>query len=146
MWLPNSIFIRIWRRDPLQARLLARASVTVIVLPSLILASNVVLGLRGHLKAFCLFKYLTGLPCPGCGITRGLALLAHGRVRDALDANPASVLVMAVIVLPLLLLLSVQSRRLGPIAVTKALRCADSLLLMGLLLVWLSRVSGILLA
>jgi len=75
-----------------------------------------------------------------------LALLAHGRVRDALDANPASVLVMAVIVLPLLLLLSVQSRRLGPIAVTKALRCADSLLLMGLLLVWLSRVSGILLA
>jgi Protein of unknown function (DUF2752) len=28
------------------------------------------------------------LPCPGCGMTRAWVFLTHGRVADALSANP----------------------------------------------------------
>lgn len=37
----------------------------------------------------CTFKWLTGLDCPGCGATRALHTLLHGRVGDAWAANPA---------------------------------------------------------
>lgn len=31
----------------------------------------------------CVVKSLTGFECPGCGITRGMTALAHGRIREA---------------------------------------------------------------
>lgn len=37
----------------------------------------------------CTFKWLTGWDCPGCGATRALHALLHGRVGDAWAANPA---------------------------------------------------------
>jgi Protein of unknown function (DUF2752) len=36
----------------------------------------------------CPFRLATGLPCPGCGMTRAWVFVAHGRIRDALSANP----------------------------------------------------------
>ncbi|MEZ5143584.1 MAG: DUF2752 domain-containing protein [Acidimicrobiales bacterium] len=35
----------------------------------------------------CPFKALTGLDCPGCGLTRGVFSLLHGRVLEALNHN-----------------------------------------------------------
>ena len=35
----------------------------------------------------CPFRALTGLPCPGCGMTRGFCALGHGDLRGALDQN-----------------------------------------------------------
>jgi len=43
----------------------------------------------------CPFRLLTGLPCPGCGLTRSWVFLAHGRVTDALSANPFGPVTMA---------------------------------------------------
>ena len=45
-------------------------------------------GMWGGLKTVCPFRALTGVPCPGCGMTCGLVLLGQGRVGDALLMNP----------------------------------------------------------
>lgn len=36
----------------------------------------------------CTFRVLTGYDCPGCGITRALHHLLHGRVEEAFLLNP----------------------------------------------------------
>lgn len=36
----------------------------------------------------CAFFSLTGLQCPGCGITRALHHLLHGRLEEAFHLNP----------------------------------------------------------
>lgn len=35
----------------------------------------------------CLIKTLTGLDCPGCGSTRALHAMLHGRLKEAFDYN-----------------------------------------------------------
>ena len=49
----------------------------------------------------CLFHWATGLYCPGCGNTRALHALVHGRVGEAIDFN--------VLLLPTLVYLLVLS-------------------------------------
>ena len=57
----------------------------------------------GHVEdgpVICPFRRLTGLPCPGCGLTRSWVYLAHGQVRDALAAHPfGAVAALAALVL-----------------------------------------------
>lgn len=36
----------------------------------------------------CLFKFVTGYDCPGCGSQRAFHALLHGRVSDAWGYNP----------------------------------------------------------
>ncbi len=45
-------------------------------------------GTHEHLFLLpCIFKLLTGLPCPFCGMTTSFALMADGAVRAALGAH-----------------------------------------------------------
>jgi hypothetical protein len=51
----------------------------------------------------CPLRSLTGLPCPFCGMTRGVTALVHGRVADAALFNPGSVLIVLAAVLLLVM-------------------------------------------
>lgn len=67
----------------------------------------------------CLFRELTGLFCPGCGITRMLHALAHGDVVRAFEMNP-----LLLLMLPALVALAVHelgSRRILPAAIATPL-------------------------
>jgi hypothetical protein len=46
----------------------------------------------------CPFRLLTGLPCPGCGLTRAWVYLAHGQWSDSLLANPFGIVSVALVV------------------------------------------------
>ncbi|HEY7348611.1 MAG TPA: DUF2752 domain-containing protein [Ktedonobacterales bacterium] len=48
-------------------------------------------------RSLCLFKNLTGRPCPGCGMTRAISSAAHGDFKQAFRHNK-----LVIIVLPIL--------------------------------------------
>ena len=59
----------------------------------------------------CPFRALTGLPCPGCGLTRSWVYLMHGDIGSSLASNWfGPVLILAVVILALV---SVRSRLSG---------------------------------
>lgn len=43
-------------------------------------------------KGICIFKSITGLPCPGCGMTRSSTALFSGKFVESLSINPLAVL------------------------------------------------------
>lgn len=45
----------------------------------------------------CIWKKLFGLRCPGCGLTRGICFLVHGRLVEAVRFNPLSLLAVAIL-------------------------------------------------
>jgi hypothetical protein len=56
----------------------------------------------------CPFRRLTGLPCPGCGLTRSWTYLTHGWWQDSLQAHAFGPLLALVVVV--LAVLSVRAR------------------------------------
>ena len=70
------------------------------------------LNLKFGFTIKCPFHAITGLHCPGCGVTRATLLLLKGHVADSLNMNPNCL--FAIIFLctyPILLLLSVIRRK-----------------------------------
>ncbi len=67
------------------------------------LAGEAILVAVGH-PAPCLFRLLTGLPCPTCGTTRAVLCLLHLDVPGALAYNP--LVTLALLALPVAAALS----------------------------------------
>lgn len=42
----------------------------------------------------CFFKKVTGLDCPGCGMTRATYATLHGRIGDAFRFNPVGMVLL----------------------------------------------------
>jgi len=62
------------------------------------------ISISGHvLAAPCLFKVVTGMPCPGCGMTRSVAYSLHGHPLQALSFHWFGPLAAAFIVLLILI-------------------------------------------
>ena len=55
-------------------------------------------GRIAHLPSFCPFYNLTGLPCPGCGLTRSFVCLGHGQWQASLHWHPLGWLIFLVLV------------------------------------------------
>jgi hypothetical protein len=49
----------------------------------------------GAAFSICAFRHVTGIPCPGCGLTRAMAALARGEVLLALQFHPMAPLFAA---------------------------------------------------
>lgn len=45
----------------------------------------------------CIWKNLLGIPCPGCGLTRGVCFLVHGKWAEAVRFNPLSLLAVGIL-------------------------------------------------
>lgn len=99
-------------------------------------------GLGTHTRlpiAPCLFYRLTGLPCPLCGMTTSLSLLARGRFLASLLAHPLGWLVF--------LYLLASAAALAWAAATRrtarlSLRATPPQLLAAILLVWALRLAA----
>jgi hypothetical protein len=65
---------------------------TVIAIWSVLLAGAVYLFVfepgKTGLFPVCLFRFVTGYTCPGCGSTRAMHQLLHGHVLTAFELNP----------------------------------------------------------
>jgi hypothetical protein len=60
----------------------------------------------------CLFKRVTGIPCPSCGSTRSVLSFLKGDVVDAILWNPFGILLMLILfVSPLWIIYDVISRK-----------------------------------
>ena len=46
----------------------------------------------------CLFRNVTGIPCPACGMGRGIEDLLHLRFSEAVHMNPLCILVLPAII------------------------------------------------
>jgi len=68
------------------------------VLLALLLALMLYDAPAGPAFSVCGWKWLTGRPCPFCGLTRALCALAKGRWSAAIEFNMFSPLVFAVLV------------------------------------------------
>ncbi len=55
----------------------------------------------------CPLRTLTGVPCPLCGMTRGVTAAVHGQIGHALFLNPGSI---AAVILAVVLLVSWRTR------------------------------------
>jgi hypothetical protein len=142
MWLPAWVVPAALTRDPWMRHLLARLGMTVAVAAILIGAPAVLPALAGWTDAGCLFQALAGLPCPGCGVTRGLLLLGAGDLAGAWRANPGAVgLAAGLAGQGLLATLVLSGRRAGGTG-SRWLTGIDRLTIATLVAVWLARLAG----
>jgi hypothetical protein len=57
----------------------------ILIFPAFLIAARFIPFDR--LPTLCLFRRMTGLPCPGCGMTRSVMALAHLHFRDSFRFN-----------------------------------------------------------
>ena len=64
----------------------------LLLAPAAVLVAAVLLPLGWESPVpLCVFNGITGLDCPGCGMTRAFLLIGHGRFADAAAMHPASI-------------------------------------------------------
>lgn len=93
MWLPAFAVPARIAPDPWTRHAVARLGASILAVAALIAWPHVLPALARWTDAACLLRELTGLPCPGCGITTSLLALGRGDLVASWAANPAGVVV-----------------------------------------------------
>ncbi len=116
------------------------------VAPTLLLLAFVLPPTRGaHIAGvptLCGFRSLTGLPCPGCGITRSVVCAAHGDLPDALRFHPLGPLVLFSLSVFTLLRLTGMDARLLRRLPRHLGEAACALVIVALIGIWVARLVG----
>lgn len=99
-------------------------------------------GTIGGMPSLCPFKNITGLPCPGCGLTRSVVYSAHGQWQQAITYHPFGPLFIAGLGVALLAAvislrypLNFQQSRAASLLLTAAA--------IAVLVLWAVRLSGL---
>ena len=96
----------------------------------------------GHaLPGICLFQWLTGWPCPGCGVTHALIALSRGEFLKVWSVAPAAICVTLFFSAMAVLAVLQTTRALEDQALNKARLAADKFLLAGLLISWAGKIA-----
>lgn len=92
----------------------------------------------------CPFRAATGLPCPGCGVTRSVTLLLRGRVSESWEMHPFGLPILFVLVTIIGVGLMARRRRawmrLQPRVLRLGARAAMAVLLLSMACLWLWRL------
>lgn len=70
-------------------------SITVLHVTGVLSADRI----GGAIPLFCPFKALTGIPCPGCGMTRAILSITKGDFQGAFGYNPFSFFLLFMVVI-----------------------------------------------
>jgi hypothetical protein len=103
-------------------------------------AGLVGLGLPGWQ---CPFLHVTGLPCPGCGLSRAMVTLLHGDWRTSLELHAfAPLFVVALLLVAWATILPQQQRAwfIGRLELVERRTGITAILLVSLMLYWLIRL------
>ncbi|MES2465233.1 MAG: DUF2752 domain-containing protein [Armatimonadota bacterium] len=116
---------------------------------ALLLAALMPLPVQGGksllgLPSLCIFHTLTGLPCPGCGITRSVVCCCHLRFADSVVYHPLGPVIFAWILLAVLRRLPLPPAwRIRLPVVPPSLQAIAAIALAAcLLVIWAARLTG----
>jgi len=82
----------------------------------------------------CPFRALTGLPCPGCGLTRSWVYAAHGWWEQSFSSHPFGMLLVAAVLVLAVVVAVRRVRRIPPPDLDRVMRHPVAL---GIGAVWL---------
>jgi len=84
------------------------------------------------------------LPCPGCGLTRGMNYFAKGEFATAMEYHafaPLAILVVAMMLLSCFLPVKLRKRICGVVGKIEAATCASQVAFLLLLAYWVFRIA-----
>lgn len=84
----------------------------------------------------CPFRLVTGLPCPGCGLTRSWVYAAHGQWGDAVAANLFGLPLLALVVVLAVVVVVRRLRRLAPPSLDALVAHPVTKIVLGAWLLW----------
>ena len=91
----------------------------------------------------CPFFRLTGIPCPGCGLTRAVILLLKGDLQASLHFHafaPIVLLTAVALILVILLPRSITQPAISKLETLEQQTGFTAIILVGLILYWLARL------
>jgi hypothetical protein len=100
MWTALARFEAAARRPWFGHALWLAICVGIVALSLLLSPSTEAVSLFGFdVPTLCTFRRLTGMGCPGCGLTRSFVFLAHGQLAEAFRLNPLGPVLFGVVLI-----------------------------------------------